>query len=147
MSASTQLTNWTTASPFYTGTGFNATTGNYTVPTTGRYSILATISYSTTASLTASIGASVSPQFVIMRSSPTTTNLVTGNFPVLDVNVALVLTLRVILGTATVTMTGEYSLNAGDVIGIYYVANGLTVNLNLGGASTAVTTWAIHEMT
>lgn len=145
-SSSTQLTGWSTASPFYPGTGFDPTGGNYTVPVTGRYSIEATISYSTTASLSFSLGSSVTPAFVIQRTSPVSTVLVTGLFPVLDVNIALLLTLRAILGSATITMAGEYQLNAGDVIGIYYVANGLTVNLNLGGASANVSTWAIHQM-
>ena len=49
--ASTQLGGWTVTSPYYTGTGFNATTGSYTVPITGRYSIKAIISYSTTAAI------------------------------------------------------------------------------------------------
>ncbi|PLT45465.1 Flagellar hook-length control protein FliK [Paenibacillus pasadenensis] len=113
---------------------------------TGRYSIEATISYSTTASLSVSLGSSVTPAFVIQRTSPVSTVLVTGLFPVLDFNIALLLTLRAILGSATITMVGEYQLNAGDVIGIYYVANGLSVNLNLGGAAANVSTWAIHQM-
>ncbi|HBS47475.1 MAG TPA: protoporphyrinogen oxidase, partial [Paenibacillus sp.] len=147
VSTSSQLTGWSVASPFYTDPSFNPVTGNYTVPATGRYSIEATINYSTTASISISLGSGINPAFVVQRTSPTSTNLVSGLFPVLDVNVALVLTLRAILGNGTVTLAGEFALTAGDVIGLFYVSNGLTVPLNLGGANTSGIVWSVHELT
>ncbi|OZQ74520.1 hypothetical protein CA598_31565, partial [Paenibacillus sp. VTT E-133291] len=147
VSSSSQLTGWTVTSPFYSDPSFSPVTGNYTVPTTGRYSIEATINYSTTASISISLGSGINPAFIVQRTSPTATNLVSGLFPVLDVNVALLLDLRAILGSGTVTLTGEFALTAGDVIGLFYVSNGLTVPLNLGGANTAGIVWSVHELT
>lgn len=82
----------------------------------------------------------------MQRSAPTVTNLITGLFPVLNVNIALLLNLRTILGSGTVTLAGEVQLNSGDVIGLYYVANGLTIGLNLGGTSNGVV-WSINKIT
>jgi hypothetical protein len=147
VSSSSQLTGWTVTSPFYSDPSFSPVSGNYTVPTTGRYSIEATINYSTTASISISLGSGINPAFVVQRTSPTATNLVSGLFPVLDVNVALILDLRAILGSGTVTLAGEFALTAGDVIGLFYVSNGLTVPLNLGGANTAGIVWSVHELT
>ena len=69
------------------------------------------------------LGAGVNPTFVIQRTSPTLTNLVSGLFPVLNVNIALLLNLRTILGSGSVTLTADVQLNAGDVIGIFYEHN------------------------
>jgi len=147
ISATSQLGGWSVTSPYYTGTGFNAATGSYTVPITGRYSMKAIISYTTTATVSVALGAGVSPTFVIRRTSPTVTDLVSGLFPILDVNILLLLTLRTILGDASVTLTADVSLNAGDVIGIFYVANGLTIGLSIGGSAASGTVWSVHELT
>lgn len=139
--------NWSTASPYFSDPNFNAVTGNYTVPVTGRYAIKATINYATTAVLSITLGAAVNPAFVVQRTSPIATALITGLFPVLNVNIALVLTLRAILGSGTVTLAGDVTLNAGDVIGLFYAANGLTLSLNLGSGATNGIVWSIHELT
>ncbi|WP_231505409.1 hypothetical protein [Paenibacillus massiliensis] len=146
VSADTQLTGWVTTTPGYTGTGFNPTTGNYTVPNTGRYSFKVMISYQATVALALSLGAGVNPSFVLRRTSPTTTDLVTGLLPILNVNVTL-LNLRAVLGSATVTLTGDFQLTAGDVIGVFYVSSGLTLSLNLGGTAASMTNWSVHELT
>ncbi|OAB38168.1 hypothetical protein [Paenibacillus macquariensis] len=146
-SAATQLGNWTTTSPYYTGTGFDPTSGNYTVPNTGRYSLKAIISYSTTAAISITLGAGVNPSFAIQRTSAPATVLVSGLFPLLNVNIALLLSLRTILGNGSVTLTADVSLNAGDIIGLFYVANGLTIALQIGGTSTAGTVWSVYELT
>ncbi|WP_169810124.1 collagen-like triple helix repeat-containing protein, partial [Paenibacillus antarcticus] len=147
VSASSQLGNWTVTNPYFTGTGFNTLTGDYTVPTTGRYELKAVISFSTTATISVAIGAGVNPSFVIRRTSPTVTDLVSGLFPVLDVNIALLLNLRTILGDASVTLTADVILNAGDVIGLFYVSGGLTIGLNIGGSAASGTVWSVHELT
>ncbi|MCK9862585.1 hypothetical protein [Paenibacillus sp. ATY16] len=146
MAASQQLTNWSTASPYFTSASFNAVTGNYTVPVTGRYEILATINYSTTAAITLSLGAGINPSFAVQRTSPTATTLISGLFPLLNVNVTL-LNLRAILGNGTVTLSGGVTLNAGDVIGLFYNADGLTVALILGGANSGGIVWSMHRLT
>lgn len=145
VSAGRQLTGWSTAAPYFNSGNFNATTGNYTVPETGVYSIQATINYTTAAAISVVLGAGINPSFVVRRSSPTVTALITGLFPVLNVSIALLLTLRTILGNGTVTLAGEVQLNAGDVVGLYYVDNGLTVNLNLGGAGSGIV-WSINRI-
>lgn len=143
----TQLTNWTVAAPYFGSVNFNATTGNYTVPTTGRYSIEATINYSTTAAITATLGGGVNPAFVVRRTSPATTDLIQGLLPILNTNVLAVLSLRAILGNGMVTLAGVAQLNAGDVIGLFYVANGLTLTLNLGGTLSPGVVWSVYELT
>jgi len=41
----------------------------------------------------------------------------------------------------------EVALNAGDVIGLFYAANGLTITLNLGSGATNGIVWSVHEIT
>uniref|UniRef100_UPI003B501CA2 collagen-like protein n=1 Tax=Virgibacillus massiliensis TaxID=1462526 RepID=UPI003B501CA2 len=146
VTADTQLEDWSVASPFYTSPDFDPVAGEYTVPVTGRYSIKAVISYSTTAAITVSLGAGINPAIVVQRTSPTVTDLITGLFPVLNVNVALVLTLRALLGSGQVTLEGDLELNAGDVVAMFYQADGLTINLDLGGTSDTATVWSIHRL-
>jgi len=146
ISASTTFTNYSTAAPFYSSAGFNATTGQFTVPSTGTYAITATINYKSTAAISVSLGAGVSPFFEVARTSPSAASLLQGYLPVLDVNVALVLSLRTILGSSAVTLAGTIKLTAGDVITLGYNANGLTVPLNLGGALSSGIVWSVTKI-
>ncbi|MGE7021635.1 hypothetical protein [Solibacillus cecembensis] len=132
------------ASPFYTSPTFNAATGIFTVPTTGRYCLEATINYSTSVAISLTLGASINPSFAIRRNG--TSNLISGLFPLLNVNIILVLTLRAILGNGTVTLTGDVELTAGDTIDLFYESNGLTLTLNLGGANSGGIVWSIHRI-
>lgn len=126
------------------GTGLNTAAGTYTVPTTGTYRVSATVNYSTLAALSLSLGAGVNPKIAFRRNG---TETLSGLFPILNVNVALVLTLRVILGSGTVVIAGDVPLNAGDVVDLQYVANGLTVNLNLGGTGTTNgIVWSVRKL-
>lgn len=144
--ASTQLTGWTVTTPYFTSASFDPTTGIYTVPATGRYNIEATINFATTAAITISLGAGIDPALTVRRIAPTTTDLISGLFPLLNVNVALVLTLRAILGSGTVTLSGEVELAAGDTVGLFYEADGLTIPLDLGGGAPG-TIWSINRLT
>ena len=144
---STQLAGWTVTPPYFDSATFDEVTGNYTVPDTGVYLIQATINYSTTAAITVTLGAGVNPAFVVRRTSPTTTDLISGLFPILNIDVALVITLRAILGSGTVTLAGEVELAAGDVIGLFYEADGLTLPLDLGGADDPGIVWSINRLT
>ncbi|NQF13670.1 hypothetical protein HPY31_06995 [Brevibacillus sp. HB1.3] len=143
---SSQLVNWSTASPYYDSPSFNPLTGTYTVPATGTYAIKATINYETSEAITSSLDPEITPAIEVQRITPTATNLITGDFPVLNVNIALVLILRAILGAGTVTLAGDVQLHAGDTLGLFYVANGLTINLNLGGGGEGIV-WSIHRLT
>ncbi|MFJ5767935.1 collagen-like protein, partial [Lysinibacillus sp. NPDC093210] len=143
VSTSATLSNWSVASPYFTTPAFNPTTGIFTVPTTGRYAFEATINYSTLAAISLGIGAGVNPSFAIRRN--TTTNLITGLFPILNLSVTL-LTIRAILGSGTVTLAGEVNLTAGDTIDLVYEANGLTLSLTLGGANSGGIVWSCHRI-
>ncbi|WJQ81501.1 hypothetical protein [Brevibacillus brevis] len=143
---SSQLVNWSIASPYYGSPSFNPLTGTYTVPATGTYAIKATINYETSEAITVSLGPEITPAIEVQRITPTATNLISGDFPVLNVNIALVLILRAILGAGTVTLAGDVQLHAGDTLGLFYVANGLTINLNLGGGGEGIV-WSIHRLT
>ena len=143
---STQLGGWTVSDPYYSGADFNPTTGTYTVPSTGRYSIKATISYTTTVALGLSINNS-NPSFVVRKISPTATPLVTGLFPVINLGLSVLVPINVrgILGNGTVTLGGDVHLNANDTIGLFYVADGLTININIGGGAPG-TVWSVHKL-
>ena len=146
VSASTTFVIWNTSSPFYNTGNFDATSGEFTVPATGTYLISATIPYKTTAAVTVSIGAGVDPYFEVVRTSPSTASLLQAYLPVLNVNIALVLTLRSILGSATVNIGGSVELTAGDIITLKYNANGLTIPLNMGGALGSGVVWSITKL-
>ena len=115
----------------------------YTAPVAGRYSISAVINYQTTAAITIDIGGA-DPAFVI-RNITTGTDLLTGLFPVFNIDITL-LDLRGILGNGTVTITGDVELDAGDEVGLFYVDDGLTIGIDLGGTNTPII-WSIHQIT
>ncbi len=146
VSANTTLTNYSVTDPSYTATGFNASTGQYTVPETGKYAISATINYQLTTTVNASLGTGVNPYFRVVRTSPIVTPLITGYLPVFDVNIALVLNLRTVLRNATVTLSGNAILSAGDVIGLQYDANGFTNMVNIGGDLIPGVVWSVTKL-
>ncbi|NLD60108.1 MAG: hypothetical protein GX647_10690, partial [Clostridiales bacterium] len=139
-----QIDDWSTAAPYYAGPGFNAATGIYTVPVSGRYSIKATINYSTTVAISVTIG-SANPSFAVRRTSAPAGSLVSGLFPVLNLNVAL-LTIRAILGNGMVTLAGDVDLVAGDIIDLFYESDGLTLTLDLGGEDDSGIVWSMHQI-
>ena len=143
---STTLTGWTTTTPFYNSGSFNPTTGLFTVPATGTYAITATINYKTSAAISVTLGAGVDPYFEIKRTSPTTTSLLQGYLPILNVNVALILTLRALLGNADVSLAGTVNLNAGDVISLSYNPNGLLIAITLGGTLGSGVVWSVTRI-
>lgn len=139
-----QLNNWITPDSFYSGQGFDPVTGTYTVPEDGRYSIKAIVSYRSTITLTVSIGAGVNPAFQI-RKIGQATPLISSLLPVLNVG-AVLLTLRAILGSATVTLVGDVELKKGEQIGLFYETSGLNILLDIGGVETPGTVWSVHRI-
>ncbi|MWC29761.1 stalk domain-containing protein [Paenibacillus sp. MMS18-CY102] len=139
---STSIYGWDAASPYYAGLSFNAVTGTYTAPSTGKYTIKATIPYKTTSAISVSLGAGVDPYFAVKRNA---TDLISAPLPIFNVNVALVLTLRTILGSSTVTLDGDAILNAGDILTLDYVADGLTIPLDLGAGGVGIV-WSVHKI-
>lgn len=141
--------NWTTPSDVYynlIGGLFNTTSGVFTVNRTGYYQVKASLSYSTTASITAAIGSGVVPVVELARNVTTPESLIVGAFPILDVNIALLLTLRAILGSGEVVLTGDIHLNAGDQVFIRYVPDGLTIPINLGGSMGRGLFWSVSYL-
>lgn len=143
--ATTTIGGFSAAAPFYNDGSINLVTGVFTAPATARYAFKATITYAQTATITAQIAAGVNPAFRLRRTNVATT-LIAGQVPVLDVNVALVLTLRVILGAGEVALAGDVELNAGDTVELQWVADGLTINLNIGGDQTPGIVYSCHRL-
>lgn len=142
--SSFQLGNWVINDSFYSGQGFDPVTGTYTVPEDGRYSIKAIVSYRSTVTLTVSIGSGVNPAFQI-RKIGEPTPLISSLLPVIDVS-ALLLTLRAILGSATVVLVGDVELKKGEQIGLFYETSGLNILLDIGGVDTPGTVWSVHRI-
>ncbi|WP_444659017.1 hypothetical protein ACRQV7_00350 [Caproiciproducens sp. R2] len=140
LSADAQLKPWTAASPYFNSGNLDAAAGNYTVPATGRYSIAATVSYTLNAAITISLGAGITPSFIVRRSAPSSADLISGLFPLLNIAVT-VLSLRAVLGAGTVALAGEAQLNAGDTVGLYYAADGMTLPLNIESA-----VWSVNRI-
>ncbi|MCW3790397.1 stalk domain-containing protein [Paenibacillus sp. LS1] len=138
INSSTLFSNWSEASPYYGSPTFNPATGIFTAPDTGRYAIHATVNYKIDAPINVSMGREIDPVFTVKKNG--NIDLIKGYMPFLDVNIALVLTMRTVLGSATVTLTGDVELQAGDQVGLYYEADGLPI-----GFSTDIV-WSIHRL-
>lgn len=132
VSASQPLMNWEVTSPYYGSPGFDITTGIYTIPQTGKYRISATINYKTSTSNSVSMGGDVNPFFAIKNIFFPTDYLIFSNLPILDVNILLVLSLRTILGTGQVILTGDVTFTGGDQIRLNYHSDGMLIQLELG---------------
>jgi len=144
VTGTTTIGGWTTTSPYYGDASFNTVTGVFTVPTTGKYAFKVEINYALAAALTAQIGAGVDPSFAIQRAG---VNLLVGIVSLLNVNIAVVLTLRAILGNNSISLLGDLLLTAGDAITLVFTADGLLITLNLGGAGvTPGLVWSVHKL-
>ncbi|MGG3280485.1 stalk domain-containing protein [Paenibacillus solani] len=138
IASSTLFSNWSEASPYYGSPAFNPATGIFTAPATGKYAIHATVNYKIDAPVSMSLGRGVDPVFTVRKNG--NTDLIKGYMPIFDVNIALILSMRTVLGSATVTLSGDVELQAGDQVGLYYEADGLPL-----GFSTDIV-WSIHRL-
>jgi hypothetical protein len=141
----TQLSFWSTTTPYFSGLGFNPTTGTFIVPETGIYHLAAAINYRLPAAASTSISAIVDPYFGFLRVSPPFTTLATGMVPILDIN-TFVLNIRTVLGAATIPIDATVNLTAGDVIQLAYVGNGYNGSLDLGSVTQPGVTWSVIKL-
>jgi len=139
-SADAQLIGWAASSPYFSSANLNAGTGNYTVPVSGVYSVEATVNYTTDLVIDGPIGSDINPAFVVRRTSPTLVDLLSGYLPLINVNISL-LTLRAVLGGGTITLSGTVQLAEGDVIGLYYNADGMTIALTFSNV-----VWSVYRI-
>ncbi|EFB40810.1 hypothetical protein pah_c187o009 [Parachlamydia acanthamoebae str. Hall's coccus] len=51
-----------------------------------------------------------------------------------------------ILGTGQVVLAGDVNLSQNDVVGLFYVSSGLTINLSLGGVNPPGLVWSMHSI-
>lgn len=129
----------------YSTGGFDVPTGTYTVPATGIYKISASVNYAHLSAISISIGAGVNPSMQI-RKVVGSAEVLRGVFPILNVNVILVLTLRALINTGTVPIDGTVALNAGDQLQLFYDAGGYTVALNLGSGGGTGINWSVTKV-
>jgi len=143
--SSTQLTGWTVTPPYFNNTTFDPATGEFEVPETGTYLITATINYEVDGTIDSALAPGVTPYFVVRRTSPVVTELISGELPVFEVDLAGALKQRVILANSEVTLAGEVELNAGDIVGLFYEDDTMTLGLNLGSIDKGIF-WSITRL-
>lgn len=71
-------------------------------------------------------------------------SILRGQLPIFDVNIALILTMRTVLSSGTVTMQGDFYLQAGDQLQLRYVNDGFTGNVSLEPGRGAY--WSVHRL-
>jgi len=123
------LTGWTTAGQ-PTSPAFNAATGTYTAPATGAYLISVTATAGPNAAVTTNAGAG---QYLALQLLRNGTQLEERRFPMFDVNVPLVLTLRAPLRDGQVQIERLVQLNAGDTI-VTRLSNQLGMTIDVGAS-------------
>ena len=126
-SSGTDVTGWSSATPYFTGPSFDPATGVFTVPTTGAYRLAASCNAGLTAAQTISLGGGVDPALDLRVNG---TTVATSRLGILDVNIALVLTLRA-LAQGPVAVDTVVDLTAGDTVTLAYVPDGMTLAVAL----------------
>jgi hypothetical protein len=137
---------WTTTAPFYTGSGFDPTTGVWAVPATGKYAVEIMASFSTGTS-TSSASSSPGPRLELQQTAPSSVTLLAEPFPFLDVNIPLTLTARVMLSEGEMLLVGDLSLTVGDTLVLRYhnLNGGVAIPIDLGGVSNSLV-WSVHRL-
>jgi len=104
------------------------------------------LNYNVSGPVAAQIGGNVNPVFVLRRTSPITTDLISGNIPILDVDIVLLLNIRVILGAGQVILVGDVNLSQNDTFSLFYNADGLNIPLNIGDTTQPGMIWSMHSL-
>jgi len=139
-SGDTGITDWSTAFPSFASNNFNAVTGIYTVPITGVYAIQATVNYVTTSAISTQLGVNITPSITVRKTTPTQSDLVSGLLPIFYTNL-LVLSLRTILSSSSITLTDVVQLTKGDTLTLFYNSDGMSLSLSFEN-----TQWAVYRV-
>ncbi|MBK5232032.1 MAG: collagen-like protein [Thermoleophilia bacterium] len=105
---------------------FDPVTGTYTAPTDGDYEVDATSIGGPVAAVTQTQGAGNTTELLIVRNGVIAPPAASAQLPLLNVDVTLILTLRVPLASNQVSKSAVLPLNAGDTITLA-MANGGTM--------------------
>ncbi|QRQ99431.1 hypothetical protein [Dyadobacter sandarakinus] len=120
----------------------DVSTSTYTVPQNGLYKVSAKLNYVQPTASTVSLGAGVDPNIQVrVNGSEVGRSL----FPIYNVNIALVLTLRTMVNTGTLVFDDVLSLNQNDQLGLYYDNDGYTAAIELGSSSNGIT-WTVMRI-
>ncbi len=97
------------------------------MPTTGAYRLAASCNVGLSAAQTVSLGSNVDPSLDLKVNG---TTVATSRVGILDVNIALVLTMRAV-AQGPVALDTVVDLTAGDIVTLAYVPDGMTLNVAL----------------
>lgn len=135
------LTGWSTDSPGFNSGNFNTSTGIFTVPATGLYAVEATLNYSTKTVASVTLGDDIYPLFELQKTDTPSSDLIIGYLPIFNFASVVIVTLRTVLNTSTITLTDIVSLSAGQHIQLHYTADSLTIPIIIKN-----TQWSMYRI-
>lgn len=136
LSGNDLLSAWTLETDVDVAEGFDETNGTYQIQESGLYQINITANYETVTN--GDLAGPNYPTLVLRRSSPTTDNLRTMNFPLYTVSGN-----NRLLPRGLVTYAGYYQLEENDIIQINYLRGTSAITINLG-TSTQPVYWSVY---
>lgn len=122
---------------------FDNVTGIYTVPEEGFYQISAIINYKLTSPLTTQLTGQ--PPLFEVVDADTNEVYLSGSLPTLDLNIADLLTLRVVLTNGQVILHGSVNLDLDTNLILRYNSNGFSINSNIDFVNTTLDIVQISE--
>ena len=161
----TPVANWsvvnpltTVVNPYYISpdVSFDLATGTFIAPFTGKWSFKIDINY--TASTASSNATIVVPPFFVLytgvdpaienleRFKRATLPVITTTRSTITGTTTLPANLRILVGVASVNITGDAFLQAGQILRLYYESPSPLTTLSIGGDTNQLT-WAMHALT
>lgn len=143
--SNTTLTNFSADSPFYTGSGFDLTMGNYTIPETGRYTFKVIANYKTDSPAISHTG---NPRISLYRTG-SSDPLLSASFPKTTFSDGVDTSFSAILGSGQVVMTGDFNFVAGQLLYLVYEPSGAGLPITFGvspGSGDLGIIWSGHSL-